>query len=172
MTPNGPLAHMAAAGNCRLCRSPIDDAILRSYLADALSPEESARVEKALRDSAELRGRLEEVRQNRADGQLHTLGAIWLRSRLTCPSRQQLGSFLLDALDPELASYLTFHLEVVECPFCQANLADLQAQSQAGCRRPCLEDTPAPNSAIQPTSARRRKTELSSEQAANRVFSL
>jgi hypothetical protein len=89
---------------------PIDDVILRDYLADALSPEESARVEKALRDSAELRGQLEEVRQNRADGQLHTLGAIWLRSRLTCPSRQQLGSFLLDALDPELASYLTFHL--------------------------------------------------------------
>ena len=87
-------------------------------------------MEKALRDSAELRARLEEVRQNRADGQLHTLGAIWHRSRLTCPTRQQLGSFLLDALDPELASYLTFHLEVIECPFCQANLADLKAQSQ------------------------------------------
>jgi hypothetical protein len=110
---------------------PIDDTILRDYLTDALSPEESARVEKALRDSAELRGRLEEVRQNRADGQLHTLGAIWLRSRLTCPTRQQLGSFLLDALDPDLASYLTFHLDVIECPFCQANLADLKAQSQA-----------------------------------------
>jgi hypothetical protein len=111
--------------------APIDDAALRDYLVDALSPEESARVEKALRDSAELRARLEEVRQNRADGQLHTLGAIWNRSRLTCPSRQQLGSYLLDALDPDLASYLTFHLEVVECPFCLANLADLKAQSQA-----------------------------------------
>src|SRR5271169_1220523 len=109
---------------------PIDDAILRDYLTDALSPEESARVEKALRDSAALRAQLEEVRQNRADGQLHTLGAIWHRARLTCPNRQQLGSFLLDALDPELASYLTFHLEVIECPFCQANLDDLKAQSQ------------------------------------------
>jgi hypothetical protein len=111
--------------------APIDDTALRNYLVDALSPEESARVEKALRDSAELRARLEEVRQNRADGQLHTLGAIWNRARLTCPSRQQLGSYLLDALDPDLASYLTFHLEVVECPFCLANLADLKAQSQA-----------------------------------------
>ena len=129
-TPSGPSARTAAGVNRPPVPVPIDDAILRDYLADALSPEESARVEKALRDSAELRGRLEEVRQNRADGQLHTLGAIWLRSRLTCPSRQQLGSFLLDALDPELASYLTFHLEVVECPFCQANLADLKAQSQ------------------------------------------
>ena len=130
-TPSGPLARTAVGVNRPPMPVPIDDAILRDYLADALSPEESARVEKALRDSAELRGRLEEVRQNRADGQLHTLGAIWLRSRLTCPSRQQLGSFLLDALDPELASYLTFHLDVVECPFCQANLADLKAQSQA-----------------------------------------
>ncbi len=111
--------------------APIDDAALRDYLVDALSAEDSARVEKALRDSAELRARLEEVRQNRADGQLHTLGAIWNRARLTCPSRQQLGSYLLDALDPDLASYLTFHLEVVECPFCLANLADLKAQSQA-----------------------------------------
>jgi hypothetical protein len=110
---------------------PIDDTLLRDYLADALCPEDSARVEKALRDSAELRARLEDVRQNRADGQLHTLGAIWHRARLTCPSRQQLGSFLLEAVDPQLASYLQFHIEVVECPFCQANLADLKAQSQA-----------------------------------------
>jgi hypothetical protein len=111
--------------------APIDDAMLRDYLADALSPENSARVEKALRDSAELRARLEDVRENRADSQLHTLGAIWHRARLTCPSRQQLGSFLLDALDPELADYLQFHVEVVECPFCKANLDDLKAQSQA-----------------------------------------
>jgi len=110
--------------------APIDDLMLREYLADALASGESARVEKALRDSAELRARLEDVRQNRADGQLHTLGAIWNRARLTCPSRQQLGSFLLDALDPELASYLTFHLGVIECPLCQANLADLKVQSQ------------------------------------------
>jgi hypothetical protein len=90
----------------------------------------SARVEKALRESAELRARLEDVRQNRADGQLHTLGAIWHRTRLTCPSRQQLGSHLLEALDPDLASYLTFHIEVVECPFCKANLEDLKMQTQ------------------------------------------
>jgi hypothetical protein len=109
---------------------PIDEVVLRAYLAETLAPEESARVEKALRDSASLRARLEDVRQNRADGQLHTLGAIWLRSRLTCPSRQQLGSLLLDALNPELASYFTFHLEVVECPFCRANLNDLKSQSQ------------------------------------------
>ena len=113
----------------RLHRSTI--AMLRNYLADALPPEDLARVEKALRDSAELRARLEDVRNNREDFQLHTLGAIWHRSRLTCPSRQQLGSYLLDALDPELAAYIKFHIEVVECPYCQANLADLERR-QAG----------------------------------------
>ena len=111
-----------------VCSPLIDDQVLRSYLADTLPPEELARVEKALRDSATLRARLEDVRNNRDDFQLHSLGAIWLRSRLTCPGRQQLGSYLLDALEPELASYIKFHIEVVECPYCQANLVDLERQ--------------------------------------------
>ena len=75
----------------------IDDDILRSYLSDSLPAGHLARVEKALRESSELRARLEEVR--------------------------------LEALDPAFADYLTFHLEVVECPFCQANLADLQIKA-------------------------------------------
>ncbi len=107
----------------------INEETLRAYLADALPPEDLARVEKALRDSSELRAQLEDVRQNRGDAGLHTLGAIWRRGRLTCPTRVQLGSYLLDALDPDLAAYLTFHLEVIECPFCQANLADLKAKT-------------------------------------------
>lgn len=107
----------------------IDDETLRNYLADALPPGDLARIEKALRDSAELRARLEDVRSNRGDGHVHTLGAIWRRQRLTCPNRQQLGSYLLDALDPEHGAYLRFHIDVVECPFCRANLADLQSKA-------------------------------------------
>lgn len=108
----------------------ITEEVLRAYLNDALPAEESARVEKALRDSAELRAQLEDVRQNRGESGLHSLGAIWRRSRLTCASRQQLGSLLLDALDPDLADYLTFHIEVVGCPFCEANLADLKHKNE------------------------------------------
>ncbi len=110
--------------------------ILREYLGDALPPEEMARVEKALRDSAELRARLEEARENRGDQGLHTLGAIWRRGRLSCPTRQQLGSYLLDALDPDLASYLKFHLEVVACPYCQANVDDLRSK---GTQAPAIQ---------------------------------
>jgi hypothetical protein len=111
---------------------PIDDLVLRNYLADSLPPEEMARVEKALRDSSELRAQLEDVRSNREDFQLHTLGSIWHRSQLTCATRQQLGSYLLDALDPELAAYIKFHMDVVECPYCRANFADLErSQSES-----------------------------------------
>jgi hypothetical protein len=107
----------------------VDVETLRSYLAETLPAEESARVEKALRQSSELRALLEDVRQNRDDVGAHSLGAIWRRGRLTCPTRQQLGSFLLDALDPQWAGYITFHLDVVGCPFCKANLADLRGKA-------------------------------------------
>ena len=111
----------------------IDDDTLRSYLADALPAGELARVEKALRDSADLRARLEEVRQNRGDPNLHTLGAIWRRGRLTCPTRQQLGSYLLQALDEGHQEYIEFHLQTIGCAFCLANLADLRVlQQEAG----------------------------------------
>ena len=108
-----------------------DLATLRAYLADELPAGTLARVEKALRDSAELRARLEAVREDRGEAGLHSLGAIWRRNRLTCPTRQQLGSLLLDVLDPDLADYLRFHVDVVGCPFCQANLADLQGKAEA-----------------------------------------
>ena len=111
---------------------PIDDEDLIAYLAETLPPEGMAQVEKALRDSAELRGRLEAVRLDRGDVGLHSLGAIWHRGRMTCPTRQQWGSYLLDALDPDHAAYLSFHLDVIACPFCLANLADLRTRAAAG----------------------------------------
>ncbi len=100
---------------------------LDAYLDEALPPEEMARVEKALRKSAELRRQLAVINARR-DAGVHTLGAIWRRHRITCPSRQQLGSYLLDALPEELADYITFHVETVGCRWCQANLTDLRSR--------------------------------------------
>jgi hypothetical protein len=60
----------------------------------------------------------------------HSLGAVWRRERLTCPTREQLGSYLLQVLDDGQQDYIAFHLQVIECPFCVANLADLQALQQ------------------------------------------
>jgi hypothetical protein len=99
---------------------------LHAYLDDALGESESAQVEQALRQSEPLRHLLRQTMQERDRGE-HSLGAIWRRERLTCPTREQLGSYLLQVLDDEEQDYFQFHLEVLECPYCVANLADLQA---------------------------------------------
>jgi hypothetical protein len=111
-------------------RGMITDEDLVEYLAEALPATAMARIEKALRGSAELRARLEDVRDTGGEVGLHTLGAIWRRGRLSCPTRQDLGSFLLDALDPEMADYVTFHIETAGCAFCEANLADLRSKQE------------------------------------------
>jgi hypothetical protein len=100
---------------------------LESYLDEALPAEDMARIEAALRQDRELARRLAEINAQRSAG-VHSLGEIWRRHRLSCPSRQQLGSYLLCALPEEFGRYIAFHLEVVGCRYCHANLADLQSQ--------------------------------------------
>ena len=102
---------------------------LASYLEDALSEVETARVEQALRQSRDLREQLLELMRERDRGE-HSVGAIWRRERLTCRSRAQLGSYLLGVLEPELNDYVQFHLQTIGCSYCLANLADLKAQQQ------------------------------------------
>ncbi|HWG45701.1 MAG TPA: zf-HC2 domain-containing protein [Gemmataceae bacterium] len=102
---------------------------LHAYLDEALSDAETARVEQALRDSEPLRRSLRQAMQERDRGE-HSLGAVWRRERLTCPPREQLGSYLLQVLDEGEQDYLDFHLNVIGCPYCVANLADLQALQQ------------------------------------------
>jgi len=105
--------------------SDVTRQMLRDYLHDALPEAELAAVERAVRASAELRRVLDEVREGEDRGE-HTVGAIWRRERVSCPGRDQLGGYLLGAGDPDLLDYVTFHLPVVGCPYCQANLDDLK----------------------------------------------
>lgn len=102
---------------------------LHAYLDDALSDPETAQVEQALRDSESLRKLLQQALLERDRGE-HSLGAVWRRERLTCPTRDQLGSYLLQVLEPDLLDYIHFHLNTIGCVFCQANLQDLMAQQQ------------------------------------------
>ena len=99
--------------------------MLRDYLNDALPDAETAAVERVLRDDAGLRAKLREVLDEEDRGE-HTVGAIWRRDRVSCPSRDQLGGYLLGAGDPDQLEYIEFHLKVIGCPFCQANLDDLK----------------------------------------------
>ena len=102
---------------------------LSAYLDDALSDEETAQVEQALRQSDTLRRQLRGLMQERDRGE-HSVGAVWRRERLSCPTREQLGSFLLGVLETEPHQYVEFHLRTIGCAFCRANLADLEAQQQ------------------------------------------
>lgn len=99
--------------------------MLDSYLDDALAAQETAEVEQALRDDEKLRRTLHALMQERDRGE-HSLGAVWRRERLSCPGREQLGSYLLQALEEEEQDYVDFHLKTVACSYCLANLADLK----------------------------------------------
>jgi hypothetical protein len=104
---------------------PLRTADLEAYLDEALAAEEMARIEQAIRRQPQLVAQLAALCAQR-DAGVHSLGAIWRRHRLSCPTREQLGSFLLGALDDGLAGYVGFHLDVIGCRYCQANLADLK----------------------------------------------
>lgn len=103
---------------------------LEGYLEESLPPELMAAIEGALRSDPGLIDRLTAI-NGRRDAGVHTLGEIWRRHRVSCPARQELGSYLLGALAPEHEQYIQFHLETVGCRLCQANVLDLKAQ-QAG----------------------------------------
>jgi anti-sigma factor RsiW len=105
-----------------------DDELV-AYLDEMLSADRMAALEAALRKSDSLRQRLAATNRRRDVG-VHSVGEIWRRKRLSCPSRTQLGSFLLGTLDSELAAYIDFHIRSVGCRICAANLHDLQESSK------------------------------------------
>lgn len=103
------------------------NAELDAYLDEALPPDRMAAIEHAVRSDEALTERLAEINAQR-DAGLHSLGGVWRRRRLTCPTREQLGSYALGVLPGDFAGYVRFHLEVVGCRWCVANLQDLHAR--------------------------------------------
>ena len=101
-----------------------DDELL-SYLDELLPVERMAAVEQALRQSELLRRHAASLARRRDQG-VHSVGEVWRRLRLSCPTRSQLGSYLLGALDANLAKYVEFHIHTVGCRICTANLRDLK----------------------------------------------
>ena len=101
----------------------ISDEVLADYLNDALPPERAAAVERQVRDDPALLARVAAARSG-TTGE-HSVGAIWRRERLSCPSREVLSSYLQDLLDGAHAEYVRFHLAEIACPACNANHDDL-----------------------------------------------
>ncbi|MCA9055416.1 MAG: hypothetical protein KDA75_16360 [Planctomycetaceae bacterium] len=110
---------------------PFSDDELLAYLDEMLSVERAAECESQLRSSPELRQRLSLLLRRRDQGG-HSIGEVWRRKRLSCPSRSELGSWLLDALDDDPSDYIEFHLKTIGCRACAANVDDLRQSQQRG----------------------------------------
>lgn len=100
---------------------------LEAYLDEALPIDRMAEVEEALRTQPALREQLKSINGQR-DAGVHSLGGIWRRHRLSCPSRSDLGSYLLGVLSDEELDYIQFHLETSGCRLCRASVSDLEAE--------------------------------------------
>ena len=102
---------------------------LEAYLDEALDPEEMVDIENRLRDDALLTAQLVAI-NGRRDAGVHSLGGIWRRYRVGCPSREELGSYLLNVLGTVLAAHIKFHVDTIGCRMCRANIADMQQQTK------------------------------------------
>lgn len=104
---------------------------LEAYLDEALLPAEMAAMETELRGRPDLLQQLAAINARR-DAGVHSVGEIWRRHRLSCPTREHLGGFVLDTLDSETRAYIAFHIEKIGCRYCQANYEDLcRAQKES-----------------------------------------
>ena len=103
---------------------------LEAFLDEALPVERMAAVEEALRQSQQLQAQVAAI-NGRRDAGVHSMGEIWRRRRLSCPTREQLGSYLLGVLSREAADYTRFHLETIGCRYCAASVEDLKARQVA-----------------------------------------
>lgn len=102
---------------------------LIGYLEEALDVEDMARVEERLRTSSEWTEALRELTGDIDSGE-HSVATIWRRHRLTCPSRERLGAYSMGGLPHDEEDYVKFHLEVIKCRWCKANVCDLQTNGQ------------------------------------------
>lgn len=107
----------------------ISDAELLAWLDEDLPPERMSEIELQLRNSVEMQRRTAGLISDRDHGTV-TVGEVWRRHKLSCPTRHELGSYLLQALEQNHAQYVRFHLETIGCRTCLASLEDLKV-SQA-----------------------------------------
>lgn len=104
------------------------DREISAWLDELLSASRMAEFESALRKDSTLQSRVAQIIRFRDQGG-NSIGEVWQRARLSCPTRSELGGYLLGTLAPDAAHYIEFHLQTVGCRVCQANLSDLEEQS-------------------------------------------
>ena len=98
---------------------------LIGYLEEALPNEDMTRIERLLRTDPSWKEALRDLQENSDFGD-HSVAMIWRRNRLTCGDREKLWAYAMGALVPDEEDYFKFHLDVIKCRCCEANLNDLQ----------------------------------------------
>lgn len=98
---------------------------LAAWLDEMLPPDRMSQLEQQLRDDKTLQARVAQLIHHRDQGG-HSVGEIWQRAGLSCPSRSELSGYLLRTLAKDESSYVEFHLMTIGCRVCQANLKDLE----------------------------------------------
>lgn len=104
------------------------DRELTAWLDELLPAVRMVQFETQLRTDQALQARVAQLIRHRDQGG-NTIGEVWQRGRLSCPTRTEMGGYLLGTLNPDAARYIEFHLQTVGCRVCQANLNDLEEQS-------------------------------------------
>lgn len=113
------------------------DEQLLAYADELLSVQSAAQLEQGIRSDSLLADRLLSLLAMRDQG-THSLGEIWRREALSCPSREIWSAYLVGQFGDGLNEYLRSHLELVACRRCQANVTDLQqhgVEVEAAARR-------------------------------------
>jgi RNA polymerase sigma factor (sigma-70 family) len=64
---------------------------------------------------------------------------IWRQQRVSCPARHWIARQVTGNLDEGPRKFLEFHLNEMECPWCQANLEDLSRVQQKASLEPMIE---------------------------------
>lgn len=108
----------------------LTDEELLAYTDESLSAERCVSIEQALRGDPRLVERLSDLLAGRDQGE-NSLGELWRRDRLSCPSRPVWAAFVDDRLGDGLKQYLIFHIETIGCRVCAANLADLRQKDSS-----------------------------------------
>ena len=97
---------------------------LLAYADERLPSERSVLIEQFLRRDRALVERMASLLSQRDQGE-RSLGQLWRKDRLSCPSRSVWAAYVDGRLGDGLKHYLQFHVETIGCRICAANLADL-----------------------------------------------
>ena len=107
---------------------------IHAYIDGALSPEEADAFTSMAYGDSELRGKIRTV-QAEFDYHNHTVGSLWRRNQLTCPSDQEIVDYQrgeLAIIYPKIADHLQFHLTSIRCIYCISTAAEWKQSAAKG----------------------------------------